>query len=747
MTQKGVRNCVIKSILTGILLLCCFTLMGQENEVKSAQTKVGLVLAGGGAKGFAHIGVLRVLEREGIQVDYITGTSMGALVGALYAAGYSPDELEEIVRSQNWSELFSDKIYRRHLSIEEKIHDERYLLSFQFEDGKIQLPRGLVSGQKVSTLLTRLTSHLEGENDFEALGIPFTCVATDIETGEAVVFSSGSLPEALRASISIPTVFTPAEYQGRTLVDGGVVRNLPVQDVKAMGADVVIGVDVGSLLKSKELIQSAPDVMEQTLTLYALSATRSERDLCDIVMDPDVGNYGTASFDKAEEIIAIGEQAAEAQLDRLREYSVEGELPIQVYRRLHPRDNNKTIVVSGFRVHGAEHYDEALIIRKMGIESGDSITVDDIEEGISKLYGTKFFDSIKYEVSDVKGDTVLDLTVKEKPASTFNIGGNYNNDTNASILFNLTLRDMLLKNSVFFFDAQLGEYLHFYGSYMRPFELITFLSWELEAWHHKMRVDAYIDSEKEGTYYGWFNGMAIRVQTHSLYDCRIGAGFAYEYNRLEKDITTYDISGDVLDSEYTSPFLFFEWDTLDRTVYPTSGTQLYAEAKYIKEQDRLIREIDVQDKPNEKVWIEVENYIELIERFTIRNKVFAGGIFGGTEIPYDQRFSFGGFTAYSGTLFPVYNFHYMQEAGNYAQLWTTALQLEVLNNFFIIPELDALRVQEERSEIEDDVLGSILWGYGVILGLNTPVGPVELNGGSNSESKELLLGVTIGFEF
>ena len=213
--------------------------------------RVGLALSGGGAKGFAHIGVLKVLESAGVPIDCISGTSMGSIVGALYAIGYSVDEIEAIALESDWEDIFSDAITRRDRPIEQKLVEDRYLLSLPLVGTKIGLPRGLIAGQKVSALLDRLTLPVHGQTSFRELPIPFSCVATDIVTGEAVVLDSGFLPEAIRASMAIPSAFTPVEIDGRLLVDGMLVRNFPVQDVIDLGADLVVGSKlyiIGSLL-------------------------------------------------------------------------------------------------------------------------------------------------------------------------------------------------------------------------------------------------------------------------------------------------------------------------------------------------------------------------------------------------------------------------------------------------------------------------------------------------------------------
>jgi NTE family protein len=235
------------------LLICLFSssiAFAQIAEKK--RPKIGLVLAGGGAKGLAEVGVIKVLEEAGIRPDYITGTSIGSIVGGLYASGYSVDDLYALAKEIDWNYYFNDDIARIHSPVIERDDHDKYLLSFPVEDKKVKLPRGAVIGKKISLLLSRLTINAHECTDFDDLPIPFRCVATNFATGEAVVLSKGSLADAMRASMSIPSVFEPVVIDGQLLIDGASARNMPVQDVIDMGADIVIAVDIGGPLLTDE---------------------------------------------------------------------------------------------------------------------------------------------------------------------------------------------------------------------------------------------------------------------------------------------------------------------------------------------------------------------------------------------------------------------------------------------------------------------------------------------------------------
>lgn len=305
----------IRFTLLSLLLLTHFPTSFSQAQNRP---RVGVALSGGGAKGFAHIGVLRVLEEVGIPVDYITGTSMGSIIGGLYAIGYSVDELEAIAVATDWQELFSDRVSRRQLAIESKIGDGRYLLTLPLDGFKPGLPTGLIAGQKISTLFERLTLPYHNVSDFRNFPIPFAAVATNIATGHVVVLDHGYLPEAMRASMSIPSVFTPMVIDDRLLVDGMLVRNFPVEEVQAMGADIIIGVDVGSGLSGREELTSLGAILGQALGFMDAESTERQRELCDVLIVPDIEGLSAVDFPKAEEIIARGETAAREAMLQLQ---------------------------------------------------------------------------------------------------------------------------------------------------------------------------------------------------------------------------------------------------------------------------------------------------------------------------------------------------------------------------------------------------------------------------------------------
>src|SRR6185503_8503569 len=290
--------------------------------------RIGLVLGGGGARGGAHIGVLRVLEELRVPVDYVAGTSMGSLVGALYSVGYSPDEIQRIVERIPWEQAFRDAPDRRHLSYRRKQEDLLALVPFEVGIGKegISAKEGILQGTRIDFVLRSLTLETTGLESFDRLRIPYRAVAADLRNGEMVVRDRGDLARAMRASMSLPAIFAPVEIDGRVLVDGGIARNLPVDVARSMGAEKIIAVDVGTPLPESVDDLSPAGVLSQTATAMAERnrvISRSEIGPDDLLMTPDLGDFSSGDFTHIMDTIPVGEAVARAHEAELRRYSVD----------------------------------------------------------------------------------------------------------------------------------------------------------------------------------------------------------------------------------------------------------------------------------------------------------------------------------------------------------------------------------------------------------------------------------------
>ena len=389
---------------------------GQPEE--TARPRIGLVLGGGGARGAAHVGVLKVLEELRIPVDYIAGTSMGSIVGGLYASGMSPQEIEREILAMNWDDLFKDYPSRADRSFRRKRDDDNYAFKARagFNRGSIQIPLAYIRGQKFDLVLNSLSLGVVDVSDFDRLPIPYRAVAADLETGKEVVLASGSLAQAIRASMAVPAAFDPVAIDGRLLVDGGIANNVPVSVARGMGAEVFIVVDVGSGLFKREDITSALSITGQlanylfTLNSEAQLNTLNPRD---VLIRPELGDLGGGSFDRAAEAIPAGEAGARAMLESLQRYSLD---PEQYARHVAARGQRRSSppVIDFVRVDNQSQVGDAVIAGRITAKPGRPLDVKQLEQDIGTIYGLEIFESVRYEVVREDDKNGLVIHAKEK---------------------------------------------------------------------------------------------------------------------------------------------------------------------------------------------------------------------------------------------------------------------------------------------------------------------------------------------
>ena len=418
-----------------ILLLVVFFIVLPVFSQKKDRPKIGLVLSGGGAKGFAHIGVLKVLEEAGIQIDYIGGTSMGSIVGGLYASGYNAAQLDSIFTRTNFDELLSDYIPRETKNFYEKRNDEVYSLVLPFNNYKIGIPDALSKGLYNFNLLSRLTRNVRHITDFNKLKIPFLCIGTDIETGQQVILDKGNLARAMIASSAFPSLFSPVEYQGRFLVDGGVVNNYPIDEIRKLGADIIIGVDVQNDLLDRKGLNDATKILVQITNLHSIDKMKENILKTDVYIKPDVRNYGVMSFDSGEEIVAKGEEAAFAVFERLKQ------LGVKTNKYVKPKLKNvvDSLQISNINCNPLNNYTKDYIYGKLRFKPGSKISYDQLQKGINNLNATTNFSAIDYSFEDDHGCDTMNLVLKENPTDTYlKFGLHYDGLYKSAVLVNLT---------------------------------------------------------------------------------------------------------------------------------------------------------------------------------------------------------------------------------------------------------------------------------------------------------------------
>ena len=407
-----------------LIIWACLTLSAPPSADAQVVTprsrpRIGLVLGGGGAKGGAHIGVLKVLEDLRVPVDMIAGTSVGAIVGGMYASGLTPEDLERLVRQMDWHDLIAGGRPRRGLTFRRKRDDSNFptRLEVGFNSGSFRLPSGLVTGQNLEVVFRSVTLPGAQITSFEELPIPFIAVATDIVTGEMVVLEEGDLSTAVRASMSIPGAFSPVAVDGRLLVDGAVVRNLPVDVMREMGADVIIAVDLTPPLYTRDQLESAVEVSSQVLRIMSTENTNAQIRLLEemggVLLRPDVDSVSPSAFAKLPATIAAGEAAARKMAAQLSRYSVSRE-EYEAYRARRTPVTSGPLRVDFVRVEGATRLAPEVVEARLRIRAGQIIEPKDLERAMARVYGLDVFERVDYRVVREDGRTGLIVEVFEK---------------------------------------------------------------------------------------------------------------------------------------------------------------------------------------------------------------------------------------------------------------------------------------------------------------------------------------------
>ncbi|MCD4820028.1 MAG: patatin-like phospholipase family protein [Candidatus Cloacimonetes bacterium] len=726
----------IKIVL--LLMIISFLALYAQEEDKS-RPKIGLVLSGGGARGIAHIGVLKVLEELGIEPDFITGTSMGSVIGGLYAIGYQADQLEEIVLDQDWQMLLMDETFREDISIEEKKYDERYVGNLPIIDCKLVLPAGIVGGHRISKLFADLTISALHINDFSRFRTPFRCIATNIETGEAVVLDHGFLPEAMRTSMSIPSAFTPVKDGEKLLVDGGLARNLPVIDAIDMGADIIIAVDVSSKLYEKEDLNTLIKVMEQSVNFRGLERTKEQHKLCDLIIFPKVKKYGMISFDSCDSLITLGEFAARNSYDKLKTIADE-QKKFEKPNKGIPLLKVEKLFINKINIKGLKAVSKNLVIGKLRINENSFIKTENLSKAIDRLYGSQFFERVTYRLIPVSNGVNLEVRVIEKYKHVLNFSFQYNSDTKSAILLNETMRNVLFQGSRLIWDIKLSE---------NPTHALSYFihtGWKpgfgigTEILYDQFEVPVQAETGIDHYEYTNISGKLV-LQTVFSNNSVLGVGIQQERNIFESidREPAFNFKADA-----TKIYTFFEFDTLNRTLFPQYGFRLQTSfSSYIEPKcDIEFFEYD----PFNRILIDIDRYRMFHKKLSLFYGYSATFIVSDIQlIPPNFYAYLGGIDTIKEGLIQFYGLRRMAILAENAAVFKVGIQYNVWKSFYLIP---CWNTGKASNDIEDVFsIKDVISGFGLTGALKTPFGSIEYTASKSSENDEILQFWSVGYKF
>ncbi|MFJ5239280.1 patatin-like phospholipase family protein [Pseudomonas neuropathica] len=559
------------------LLLGFLPLLVHASE--ASRPKVGLVLSGGAARGLAHIGVLKALEEQGIKIDAIAGTSMGAVVGGLYASGYKIDELEKLALNIDWQAALSDAPPREDVPFRRKQDDRDFLvkqkLSFR-DDGSLGLPLGVIQGQNLALLLESLLAHTSDTRDFDKLPIPFRAVATDIANGEKVVFRKGHLPQVIRASMSIPAVFAPVELDGRLLVDGGMTDNIPLDVAREMGVDVAIVVDIGTPLRNRKQLTTVVDVLNQSITL--MTRSNSEEQLAalkssDVLIQPALAAYGVTDFGKAQDMIDAGYRATRILDARLAVLKPEESQDAELAAARSP--GQRTPIITAIRVENDSKVDDDVIRYYIRQHIGEPLDLGRLHSDMGTLYGLDYFEQVQYRVVHKGQDHTLVISARGKRSGTdyLRVGLNLSDDMRGDSAFNLgasyRINGINRLGAEWLTRAQIGDKQELYTEFYQPLDVGSRYFVAPYASFEAQNVEAVLDNDPIAQYrverYGF--GLNFGRQIGNNGEVRFGVGEAW--GKADVRIGDQDLPSENFNEGFYA--LKYSYDSLDNVYFPHEG--------------------------------------------------------------------------------------------------------------------------------------------------------------------------------
>jgi len=705
---------------------------------------VGLVLSGGGAKGFAYIGLLRVIQEVGLPIDYIGGSSIGSIIGGLYAIGYHPDTIAKLIRSQPWNDLLKDITARKYVAYEEKGIGEKTIVSLPLKNKKIGIT-SMYQGQEIDLLLNKFFSSVYKTTDFTKFQTPFLCMGTNLFTGDAVVLNKGYLPMAIRASMSIPGYFEPTDYLGYYLVDGGVVNNYPVKEVKDMGAEIILGGDVQSgLLSSREQLRSITAILDQITTFSRVRANEIGDSLTNVKV-PIKMPFGMMDFEQYDSIMAIGERVARAHYKEIKTLAdslnaIEFK-PLKKYKAS-PMDS---IRVDSLIVRGNKKMKDTYFRSIFGDYQHSTVSVDELQKDIRLTYGSGYFDRVSYELEYRAGKTFLVIHAVESGPGEFSAGVHYDSDYGIGLLLGGSFRNVLGPTSKLFAELNVAINPRIRVVYLLGLGGKASLGANAEAYTFK--VDMYDKNTKTNklNLTNYLGSIFFNYNFRNMLNLK--AGFDYEYFRFRQDII---IDSTFLPfenfSSYGNAFVSLNADTRDRPCYPTKGVKASLKAEYVM--------------PLSKNWsqnlfsntaivsLNFNQSIPFSRRIVFQPGLFAGAILNNTGSPPIQHmFGLGGLTPenYIGSFVPFTGLHFIQDFGYYTLVGRAKLQCNVYKKLYLNLHADA---GGNEINVEDLFKGSnFLFGYGATASYDSFIGPLELSVMGSNINPGVMLFLSLGYWF
>lgn len=739
------------------ILALCILVSGYALAQEKDDPKVGLVLSGGGAKGLAHIGVLKKIEEAGVRIDYIGGTSMGAIVGGLYASGYSANELDSIFRQLDFDRLIQDDIPRSAKTFYEKKETDKYAITLPFDGFKISLPSGISKGQNVYNLFSKLTNHVSDINNFSNLPIPFLCVATNIETGEAVILERGYLPQAISASGALPSLFSPVIINDTVMVDGGVVNNYPIHEVRDKGMDFIIGVDVQDSLKTRSDLQSGLDVVVQINNFRTINDMKKKRAETDMYINPNIENFTVISFDEGEKIIEAGYEEASIFDAELQQLATRQQQPTATKDIQFMRQNS--LYISEVEIEGIENYTRAYVLGKLKLQIPDEVSYERFNQGVNNLSATGNFQDINYRLVAMEDKTykiVFDLRESDN-RTLLRLGAHYDDLYRTGALMNVTRKRIFTNNDIASFDFVVGDNIRYDFNYYidKGFYWSIGLNSSFNFFDKDVPLSFIFSEDFEDVNvqlneieleYGDLTNQ-LYVETLFRRSFLLGAGVEHKWLRYLSNTIGLDQNNNPRtvfeNTNYFSTYGYLEFDTYDNTFFPKEGLYFSGDFHLY-----LFAEGDNTDFDSFSIAKAKAGYAQRLSTNFTALLTTEGGFKIGSDTTRSLDFFMGGFGFKEiNNIIPFYGYEALSLRGN------TYLKSGITFDYELFQK-NHINLGANISNIGDDLFETAAWIDGVDYsafflgyGLETFLGPLQIKYAYSPERGESEWHVSAGFKF
>ena len=711
--------------------------------------KVGLVLGGGGAKGAAEVGVLKVLEEAGIPIDYIAGTSIGAIVGGLYAIGYDAADIDSLYRNQNWIFLLSDQVKRESETFLSKEEREKYIVHIPLsKERKVSLPTGYVKGQNILNLFSKLTVGYHQVDDFSNLPIPYRCVAVDLVEGKEVVFSSGSLPLAMRASMSIPGVFAPVEWKGEMLVDGGALNNLPVDVAREMGADVIICVDLSTGWKKKEELKSPSAVVEQLIAMMGQTKYRKNMAEADLYINPSLKGFSAASFqpEAIDTMIQRGELAARQKWEELMDLKKtiyadacdSVNIQIMSHEKLQKPSHTEVYHIGSIRIEGIDGEEEEWIRKKIALRDDSEVSPQEIDGTLAMLRGLNIFSRVEYRLSN---DEPYELVFMLEPNESrrISVGARFDTQDLATVIAQISNNQQFSTRHHYALTGRISRnpFLEMKYAYGNLFGAKIGFSYRLS--HYDF--DLYADKHKQDALEFLSHSLA-GFYTRDIGNFRLKSGVQFDYYHYHSDMFMRDGNIQSRSSDhFLNYFASVTMDTYDRRYFPTRGSRIQVQG--VLHTDDGLQYAD--GNPFGEASFRAESALRLNSRLYLLPKLKSRFMFGSSIPAIYQNYAGG-----------VADGYYLP----WQMAWESAQHVHLLERNVVTGQLCfRYRVKgkfylsalgeygKEAHKFSHILIGDDLWGGALRASYDFVLGPVSVQANYSNLGKNVGFYINAGFIF